>query len=520
MDGATRARRNTILIGLAGLTLSVLALGSFATRSAPKTRSPEVVLDPPAASLAHDVRRAPSAAPPAAPESGIYGHVLQGAGVARDAHVCAICSLPDCGGPRAICVRADRYGHYALARLPAGRYWVSASARGFAPELARAGERGLLSLARNQRIEGVDIALRERGETVEGRVVDAWSKPIVGAEVRVASQTAAGAVAMAHSDGEGRFALHAAAGMALLRVSARGYAPLQHSAQAPIADLTLVLEASGSMSGRVVTADDAPVEGVTIITAPDAALLLSGVDDRALSGRDGDFALDGLAPGTYTLVARSPGCFGHLADIVVRAGEATAGLVVQVANAVRIEGRVLMARDQAPCEAGIVSIGPTDARAPLSAIAAIEADGRIRFEGIAPGRYAVSVECVGQPEQHAYPTLEVGSTTLSGLVWEVRSGTRIVGRVVDSRGRALPAREVIAQALDLDAPGYASGQAISGPDGEFALDLLDEGKYRLSVLPDLDRGFELTLATGSPPAPVTLISEAQVPARRAAAGAP
>ena len=111
------------------------------------------------------------------------------------------------------------------------------------------------------------------------------------------------------------------------------------------------------------------------------------------------------------------------------------------------------------------------------------------------------MECVGQPEQHAYPTLEVGASALSGLVWEVRSGTRIVGRVVDSRGRGLPAREVIAQALDLDAPGYAAAQAVSGLGGEFALDVLDEGKYRLSVLP-IDRGFELTLATRSAPAPV------------------
>ncbi|WP_219412576.1 YceI family protein [Pseudonocardia nigra] len=85
----------------------------------------------------------------------------------------------------------------------------------------------------------------------------------------------------------------------------------------------------GAVTGRLTTPDGWPVGGGTL-TAVDGA---GGQGARTVSGDDGHFLLDGLAPGAYTLVVAAPGHDPAARTITVADGRITPLGVVPLARA-------------------------------------------------------------------------------------------------------------------------------------------------------------------------------------------
>ncbi|HVV87109.1 MAG TPA: carboxypeptidase-like regulatory domain-containing protein, partial [Kofleriaceae bacterium] len=129
---------------------------------------------------------------------------------------------------------------------------------------------------------------------------------------------------------------------------------------------------------------------------------------------------------------------------------------------VEVRGRVEVAGTGEPCPAGEVHLY---ARQAYGAI--VRGDGSFTSVPVAPGTYAVLVQCQGYLADDAAPHVVVGDREVDGLVFQVRRGATIAGRVHDEHGAALAGVTVSA----------GPSRARSSADGAFELGGLVAGTY-------------------------------------------
>jgi hypothetical protein len=225
-----------------------------------------------------------------------------------------------------------------------------------------------------------------------------------------------------------------------------------------------------------------------------------------------------LAPGAYRLSASSS---QHRADdaVVTHLGvaEQVAGVEIQVEPATYVEGRVIIEPDASPCTVGyVVLYEPTQpavaapggvqpalsqtGRAPLPQLSSrLDQQGRVRFEGVPFGRYAVGVYCQGYRADEVVPTLDVrpeGPAT--DREWRVSRSPGIVIRAVNQSGELQRRANVVVRSLDTGLKTIPARE----PDGRMTARSLGPGAYVVSELTapasDTDR------ERARPEAPVTL----------------
>jgi hypothetical protein len=301
---------------------------------------------------------------------------------------------PSCQGDRGRPVRTDRDGRFEIAVDPEWLHHVVVAAAGhesraFGP--ARAGEALTLRLARL-------TAKRQAPDRVTaGSVVDATGRPVAGATVLVLGQEGAedrwrpkDVDLLAVTDEVGHFVLTAERPAVLtVRVRAPGHAPLVTRLEAPGGKFPEVrLEAGVAVTGRVVQGKT-PLEGVELGLSQSDRNPASFVgDERAVSGPDGRFTFEHVAPATDYVIygrmaslagrgviaARTLGVEGEgrkldLGDVPVTEGQTVTGRLLREGGALLPAGTpVVLARRYA-----------WDA-----AVARTDAEGRFSFEGVPP----------------------------------------------------------------------------------------------------------------------------------------
>ena len=323
----------------------------------------------------------------------------------------------------------------ALARVPAGEYWVLVRAPGrarLAQPVVLQGERDLrLTVA--AATTPLVIRVRDGEEPVEGAAVLVTA----GDQLPVAGTT----------DGEGRVALEGLrGGSRAVRVVARGYEPFEATTSAP----ELEVQLRRALGLRVVVRDTAgaPVGG--------AEVQLSGPQlwptRRVDTNPSGEVVITGLAAGTYDVFARADSRISdtlrgmdlrhgvhergvHTVEIVLREGRF---LAVEVVDG---EGRPVPAADLVLAEAGVAAF-PVAARtndggrARLGPLRWHQAHLSVRADGFVPRSLWVGVDPIGASEP---------------LRVELVRGGTLVGRVVDERG--FPVEGVSLEVIGTDVYG-------------------------------------------------------------------
>lgn len=137
----------------------------------------------------------------------------------------------------------------------------------------------------------------------------------------------------------------------------------------------------GSVSGTVRTSGGEPIVGATVFVNDERGEVVTSC--TAADG--GAYAIEQLAPGSYTLVASAPGCL-PASDLVAVTGQEPIVRDVTLAAAVALHGTARTADGRAIPDARVTLLDP---QGHTVAVTDSGADGRYEFAGIPDGDYTL-----------------------------------------------------------------------------------------------------------------------------------
>jgi hypothetical protein len=381
----------------------------------------------------------------------ISGQVrARGGGAVAGAHVCATETTSQSEWqPHVLCVEADALGRYRIA-LVAGRYTVGAEAVGYIPGSAANGEG--IKLGSGSTVSDADILLESGGSKVAGVVLDATGGPIHGARIRVTRQMAPHNTSAVLSDEDGHFLLWATSGPLTIMAEANGYTSARVYRVAPTTDLVFRLMPAATVSGDVAAAGDGHLLQGMVVRAVFPGSPPSAVLPSANTDANGAFALVGLDPGEYTLVAEGLGWRGtSTATLHIGLAEHREHVHIVAQAAFIVDGQVLTEHGS-PCDEGGVQLGPIGVPDPFSATAAsshlprtevpvlsssIDSSGKAHFPAVPGGNYRAFVYCAGHVVSGGPTELAVVGD-VRDVVWTIGSGAGLTLSFVDEVGSAVP----------------------------------------------------------------------------------
>jgi hypothetical protein len=394
------------------------------------------------------------------------------------------------GMPRSDAETADD-GTFLFEGLEPGRAGLTASAPG-----RRTVRNQGIALAAGE--SQLDHELRlEPGATITGTVRNAEGTPLDGVRVLIPEGNTSPAMIMmvrsgALTNADGHFRLEGAAvGRRLLEAHAPGFrtgkVELELRAGENAADFTL--ERGASIAGRVLAPAGEPIGGATVRVLAGPGRPSFGLPS-AQSDSQGRFRIDGLEPGTISLIAEAEGFAATQSEPIEAAGE-VAGIDLVLERGARIVGEL---RGLSLDQLGRVMVAATRTSSRLMGRADFE--GRYTIEGAGPGRWSVVAMIEGRV---ARGEVEVpAGVDEVQLDLEMVEGATLVGRVVVDGEPGAGLRLTGSRA---GAPGFFGA---TDPAGRFRFEGLAEGTYRVSVTEGFTQLSSRELAVEAPETTVEL----------------
>jgi len=349
------------------------------------------------------------------------------------------------------------------------------------------------------------------GIMLHGYVHDPNGSPVEGAELvldSILSQAMLNPKLAAASDaiteltdekGYYRFE-NVAPGNRNLTVRAAGYATktrrniVFRASQKTSVNLDFRLEDGLVVAGRVFTPELAGI--------PEASIRLIGyqpeqtMSAHAVTNANGDFLVEGLAPGTYMLQATAPG-WGTESVRRVDAGDED--VRVQMTEQGRITGRVVDAYTKKPIPNFTASLVQHNegtgayGRSLQDRSFQNRADGTFELTGVEQGQYGILVNAAGYaPTYSDRIAVTQGLESKAGDIMMTHGGI-LVGRVVDESGEPIQGAVVATQdnnyvknpltdIFGVSTPRRTTARAArTDKKGEFRLELLAAELYQLQV---------------------------------------
>lgn len=199
--------------------------------------------------------------------------------------------------------------------------------------------------------------------------------------------------------------------------------------EVPGPDVTLTLEAGGSISGRVLDDERRPLAGAFVIATPSLQRSADRTElrpaRRARSDERGRFEIEGVGAGAWRLVPRLQ---GYQPSDPVEARKGDRDVVIVMEETLAIQGEVVDGRGS-PMESIRVVARAVDEDRTRVARAVTEEDGSFRIDDLSPGRYEVYA---ARSQRHsARRVVEAGR---NGVRLTIPFGATVRGRVVGPNG--------------------------------------------------------------------------------------
>ncbi|HCJ09660.1 MAG TPA: hypothetical protein DHW14_00640 [Clostridiales bacterium] len=360
----------------------------------------------------------------------------------------------------------DEDGLYSFDDVLTGSYLVRASAAGYGVEAVGAVvEAGLTA--------GVDLALEPQPGAVSGTVRAAGTgRPLAGATVRAVHEGVLAAEGV--TDAAGRYLLEGlAAGWYLVTASHEHHQSSSVGAavrpgQTTTVDFSLQPDPA-TIQGTVTEMDGGPILGATVSLHDSAGLLVG----QTVTGADGTYRFQGVAPGTYLVTVRAAGFSVQAKGAFPDAGEEVTVDFSLTALRGRLCGRVTDAATGLPvADVLVTAVDPTGVAAGR---AVTGPDGRYLIEDLAPESYVVTFT------EPAYQNLTLGAVVRPGQTVMLDAAlapqpASVSGTVTSAAtGRPLAGARVVV----MDQAGIHVTTVLTDGAGRYEVEGLAAGSYTL-----------------------------------------
>lgn len=391
-------------------------------------------------------------------------------------------------------------GTFVLENLPAGRFDLRVEATGFAPltvpgveipELPQAAETGE-DAARELRTLDLGTILVEPGAILAGRVVDPDGAALAGVEVRVGPPQSmqwmpTRTEADTTTDADGRFLLPDRKPGEIVDVHLQGaghaFALLPRVMLGEeSADLRVVLEPVGRVSGRVVDEDGRGIPGATLNGWRQGRDSRHFFSTRQVRGEaDGSFAFAEAFPGEITLRAEAPGHQTAERTLTLAPGRTLDGVDIVLLRGAVVVGRVWNTDGEPAVEAIVGVRHRTVQGTSWNGHGRTDGEGRYRLDGVPLGR----VEIVARDRHREVLELLDVEPGENALDLRFAGGVEVSGWVRDADGEPVAGALVTLHA-DFT---WRQMRASSRGDGSFRFEDVTDGFYHLQAVAE---GWALT----------------------------
>ncbi|GAB1765757.1 carboxypeptidase regulatory-like domain-containing protein [Priestia megaterium] len=337
----------------------------------------------------------------------------------------------------------DLTGSYTIGNVAAGTYTVIASASGFGTNTQG------VTIAPAQVLPNLNIPLEATSGTITGQVTNSGNgAPVTGATVIIRSlQQGSGGIVVGtvSTDQQGNYlAQNLAPGEYSVTVTKLGFGTQTQtvtvaSDQTSTANFALLADA-GTLSGSVTDVNGNPIIGPNIFIRifTGGNVLLKSVTAQP----DGTFAVFGLEPGTYTLIAEAPNYAANSTPITIAANQTTTVAIALTPNPATISGNVVNQQTNTPLQGVTVT---ASSNGQIIATAVTDINGNFQLINLAAG--AISIVTFAQNFVNTPQTivLNPGETqqitlsltpltgTITGTVINQQTGTPVQGANVEIR---------------------------------------------------------------------------------------
>ena len=317
-------------------------------------------------------------------------------------------------------------GSWMLGGIPAGPFVVHYEYRGVAQK-----RDGLLEVADRPVSAGTEVL--GGGRTVLGQVVDDRGRPVPGAHVTLLAEGGAGTRARTTTDLEGAFEVSGLGAAAYdVVVTALGRAQATSAAdltQDTTLSLRIALDEPAGLTAEI-TREGAPYRGIVTLTFADTDSGRAVAQRRTVRVTAGRLEIGDAPRGSWTVDAFAGSALRARAeDVLLEPGRTTAIRLDLMAGA-ELVGTVLTPDGAVVAGAYVTAAMPSTG---TRLTATTSADGRFRFENIAPGSYAL--EALGRGGAPTAETIGVEAGAVQEVALRLAPAGTLEVRVLDESGK-------------------------------------------------------------------------------------
>ncbi|HSX13775.1 MAG TPA: carboxypeptidase-like regulatory domain-containing protein [Chlamydiales bacterium] len=254
-----------------------------------------------------------------------------------------------------------------------------------------------------------------------------------------------------------------------VRASAAGFETQILGAKASNNQTTTVdfqlLSNPGTISGQVVDSVSLlPINGATILVSQNNFLI-----DRTTSDVNGEYTVNGLDPGSYTVVALASGYQTELEGAIVQGGQTTVLNFSLDPNPGSVSGTVTAANMGLPITGAIVEIIFDNQVVESTQTNAL---GNYTFSSLSPGLYDVLAHANNFQAQEISVVAQSNQTSIVNFSLETLPGT-LSGNVTDAN----TSMAIKGAAISIFSNNHLIDEALTDSSGNYMIDDLPPGSY-------------------------------------------